>query len=94
MEYQEKLTDIYSPKMAKDFTELLSVSNNVLNIIPYYHWELIESDPDDNKFVDCAIAANADFIITNDGHYNILGSIDFPKLTTKTLQEFSEFMED
>ena len=34
MEYQEKLTDIYSPKMAKDFTELLSVSNNVLNITP------------------------------------------------------------
>lgn len=57
-------------------------------ITPYYHFELIKADPDDNKFVDCAIAAVARCIVTNDNHYNILKQIDFPKVITETLEEF------
>lgn len=46
-------------------------------------------DPDDNKFVDCAIAENATFIVSNDSHFSVLREIDFPKLILKSLQEFS-----
>lgn len=91
-EYEEKLSQVYSPKLAKDFKELLAVSISVLNVNPYYHWNLISSDPDDNKFVDCAVAADADFIVTDDGDYKILNSIDFPRLTIKNLDEFSQLM--
>ncbi len=44
----------------------------------YYYWDLLAIDVDDNKFVDCAIAANADYIITVDRHFDVLHSIDFP----------------
>ena len=37
-------------------------------------WTLISilQDKDDNKFVDCAIAANARFIVSEDGHFKYL----------------------
>ena len=47
-------------------------------------------DYDDNKFVDCVLKANADFIIIHDKHFNILQNIDFPKIDTLSAQEFME----
>ena len=46
----------------------------------HYNWRLITIDPDDNKFIDCAVAANADYLVTNDKHFNVLKEIDFPKV--------------
>ena len=59
-----------------------------LFITPYFKFQLIDDDPDDNKFVDCAISANAKYIVTEDHHYNILKHIDFPKVDCITLDEF------
>jgi len=62
---------------------VLQIIENALNVeyvTRYYKWNLIENDPDDNKFADCAIAANAHYIVTHDKHFNILKTIDFPKL--------------
>ena len=44
------------------------------------HFNLITADLDDNKFVDCAISANAHYIVTNDHHYDVLKSINFPNV--------------
>jgi uncharacterized protein len=49
---------------------------------------LITIDPDDNKFVDCAIAAGADYIITNDHHFDILAQISFPEVRVCSAEEF------
>ena len=51
--------------MSSNFIEALLFSENVHQINPYYFWNIMDSDPDDNKFVDCAVVANADFIVTN-----------------------------
>jgi uncharacterized protein len=45
--------------------ELLNLSN-VCQMEPFYNWQLIEADPDDNKFTDCAVACGADYLVTND----------------------------
>jgi predicted nucleic acid-binding protein len=37
----------------------------------------VVADPDDNKFCDCAIAAAADFIVTEDNHFAALKSAGF-----------------
>lgn len=50
---------------------------------------LITKDPDDNKFVDCAIFANADFIVSDDKHFNELGSVEFPKVLVVRLDDFA-----
>ena len=49
-------------------------------VVPYYNFNLIEVDKDDNKFVDCAITAHAKCIVTNDHHYDVLKTIPFPKV--------------
>ena len=55
----------------------------------YIHFDLIEQDVDDNKFVDCAVAADAEYIVTNDSHFNVLKEIDWPKVAVLTIQEFA-----
>ncbi len=50
---------------------------NVELITAYYHFGLL-TDEDDNKFVDCAIAANASFIVSHDKDFDILKNIPFP----------------
>lgn len=54
----------------------------------FYKWGLIEIDKDDNKFVDCAVAGNADYLVSNDKHFNCLKQIEFPKLNLVTMDEF------
>ena len=50
----------------------MDASDDVLHITPSFHFNLITHDPDDNKFADCAIAAEADYIITEDGHFDAM----------------------
>ncbi len=46
------------------------------------------NDLDDNKFVDCYIGGNADFLVTNDHHFTILKKLDFPKLAIISIDDF------
>lgn len=57
---------------------LLSLKNVKRNEI-FFRWNLIAQDADDNKYVDCAIAGNADILVTNDKHFNALKKIGIPK---------------
>ena len=49
--------------------ELIDMSGNLISISPHYQFHVIGNDPDDNAFTDCAIAANADYVITEDRHF-------------------------
>ena len=87
-EYEEILSRYYSTEFAKYTIDTIVSASNVLPTIVFYKWYLIEADLDDNKFVDCAISANARYIITNDRHFNVLKDKDFPKVNTLTIDEF------
>ena len=54
----------------------------------YIHFGLITIDVDDNKFVDCAVAADAEYIVTNDKHFEVLNEIPWPKVSVIRIQEF------
>lgn len=88
-EYIEILQKLVSVDIAENVIKTILNSPFTEFITPYYHFELIQVDMDDNKFVDCAIASNAKCIITNDHHYDILMQIPFPKVVVKTIQEFT-----
>ena len=45
-------------------------------ITPYYRFNLLR-DPDDNKFVDCAVAAGADLLVTHDRGFDVLRQVAF-----------------
>lgn len=63
-EYAEVIARNISGNLARYIVYTIMERNNVRQIVPSYKWNLITADPDDNKFVDCAIAANARFIVT------------------------------
>lgn len=50
--------------------------------------KLIKTDPDDNKFVNCAVIANAKFIVTEDRHFEIVKKCPFPKIEIINLDSF------
>ena len=43
-------------------------------VTPTKHFELVEDDPADNDVIDCAVEANADFLISGDRHLLQLGT--------------------
>lgn len=61
---------------------------NKLKVVLFYHWFLIKNDVDDNKFVDCAVATNADCIVTNDRHFDVVKEVRFPVITVINLGQF------
>ena len=92
-EYLEILTEKVNAEFATNIVGAILRSPFVLRFDPQFHFNLIEADPDDNKFVDCAIIANADFIVSDDSHFRVLQSIPFPKVNVLTLEEFSNTLQ-
>lgn len=78
-EYEEILIQKYSRSVANNFIASLKELPNVRFTQVYFYWRLLY-DEDDNKFVDCAIAAGVDYLITHDKDFNILKQADFPKV--------------
>jgi uncharacterized protein len=91
-EYDEKLSWYYSEYFAEIVLEEILNFPKTEQIEAYFKWQLIEDDKDDNKFVDVAIASNAEFIITNDRHFKILKTINFPKVNILKLEEFKDYL--
>ena len=91
-EYEEVLGNFYSPSLATNTVELLLNLRNAIWVTPFYKWGLIK-DQDDNKFVDCAIACRADYIVTHDRHFNVLSKITFPKVQTVTMEKLRSVLE-
>jgi len=91
-EYEELLSSLYPPEVTKNTLHLLLASHNVEKILPYYKWNLIYVDPEDNKFADCALNASADYIVTNDKHFNILKKIGFPPIKVIDIEMFKKIL--
>ena len=88
-EYEEKLAEKTTPEIARNVLEAITRLHTTVFQQVYFHFGLIEADPDDNKFVDCAVAVDAEYIVTNDTHFNILKQIDWPRLTVIDIKEFT-----
>ncbi len=87
-EYQEILGQQITPTVAENVVLLLLNQRNVRLIDPYFRMGVITADPDDNKFVDCAFAAGADYLVSEDSHFDVLRTTPFPQLDLVTLDEF------
>jgi hypothetical protein len=56
----------FTPEIVQGIvSELTSIAEWV---IPQTHFHLVEDDPADNHVIDCAIAAEADYLVTGDRH--------------------------
>lgn len=88
-EYEEVLNVFYESKtLGGNVCRTILELPQTKMVEVYFNWQLITGDPDDNKYVDCAVASNADCIITNDAHFRVLQSVPFPKVVCLTLEQF------
>ena len=92
-EYEEILAQKATPEIAHNVVEAIANLTTTTMQNTYVHFELLPADADDNKFVDCAIAAEAEYIVTNDRHFDPLRQIPWPKVEIIKLVDFIKEIE-
>ncbi|MBR4197638.1 MAG: putative toxin-antitoxin system toxin component, PIN family [Bacteroidales bacterium] len=89
IEYEEIIAQKTTKEIAHNVVEAIARLHTTHFQETYIHFGLIAQDVDDNKFVDCAIASDAEFIVTNDKHFNVLKELEWPKIVVLTIDEFA-----
>ena len=88
LEYREILEQKNGVEVAENVINFITVMPTTERIEIFFAFNFVRNDADDNKFVNCAISANAHYLISNDNHFSVLNEIDFPKVNWLTLAEF------
>ena len=91
-EYQEVIARNISLWLAETIVTTIINRSNVIKVDPHFHFNLIQSDKDDNKFVDCAIATNARYIVTEDKHFDVLRTVSFPVVSIINIDGFLQIL--
>jgi len=92
LEYEELLTEKTNKDVSRNVIDFLLISPFVLKADIFFNWHLISDDPDDDKFIDCYLSSDAEYLVSNDQHFAKIKQIDFPKINLYSLIEFeSEF---
>lgn len=91
LEYQEIVSSRYGLQKTDATLDFLVLLPNVNLVTPFFKYPVIFTDPSDNKFVECALMGGADFIVSNDRHFQQLNNLDFPPVKVLTYEEFKVF---
>jgi putative PIN family toxin of toxin-antitoxin system len=92
-EYEEIMINHSAPGVAGTVMEIFIESPDVYIQKIFYNWNVIQADPDDNKFFDIAVAADVDYLVTNDRHFDIAKAIPFPKVNIVRADEFLTILQ-
>jgi len=92
LEYEEIIGEHMGYEVAKNVLQIIENAVNTSFVTRYFYWNLIITDTDDNKFVDCALTTNADFIVSHDKHFNLLSRIDFPKIKVISVKKLEKLL--
>lgn len=92
LEYEEKIAEKSTPTIAQNILDGFDDGPNVYYQEIYFTWNLIQNDPDDNKFTDCYIAAGADYLVSNDRHFNVLKNDGFPPVRVVSTEAFLDIL--
>jgi uncharacterized protein len=96
LEYQEVITRLSGAERWRDVAALLELleqlHDNIRHIEPQFRFNVISIDPDDNKFCDCAIAAEANFVVAEDNHFDVLKSAGYKPKPIKPDEFIRQFL--
>ena len=93
-EYTEILAQRTNAVIAENISDLLVTSPDVDKVEIYFKWATIYTDADDNKFVDCALNGNAQLIVTDDKHFDVLRQIPFPSIEIIRTKDFVKMIAE
>ena len=91
-EYEEILAQKINSEVATNVVEAIARLHTTVYQEIYVHFGLIKDDEDDNKFTDCAVASGAEFIVTNDKHFDILKRTPWPDIKVTNINEFIKLL--
>lgn len=95
-EYQEIITQLSGVERWREVAALLELLSqlhqNIRSVETHFRFNVISTDPDDNKFCDCAIAVEADFVITEDSHFDALKSAGYKPKPIKPDEFIRQFL--
>ena len=78
-----------------DLVQLMNLieltAGTLRRVSPHFQFHVIGTDEDDNAFTDCAIAAEADFVITEDKHFDALANAGYKPLPIHPLAFIERF---
>lgn len=81
-----KFSRLGSPQERYDLiTQLMELDNTII-VYPEFELNVIAEDPDDNKFLACAVEANAEVLISGDEH--LLNLEKYQEITILVPTEF------
>lgn len=66
------------------------IKDNAIHVNPKRKIEVIPEDPSDNKFLECAVEAKADYIITGDKHLKKINK--FEGISIITIKKFMQIL--
>lgn len=92
LEYEEIVTREMGSAAAQALLQILENAPNVERINTWFRWNLIAADPDDNKFLDCALACNARYIVSEDRHFQVLKKMPALPVEVLKIEEFRQVM--
>ena len=92
LEYEEILAQRNGPAVAHNVLEALGNLRNVSRHEVRYNWRLPFIDPDDQKFVDAYVAGRADYLVSNDRHFEGLGAAGFPAVRVVSAEVLLELL--
>jgi len=97
MEYEEVVWSrggsAFSARIMHWLSLVASAHQTIRLVHLSFQFNVIASDPDDNKFVDCAITADADYVITEDHHFTRLTNAGYRSQPITPTNFISKYLE-
>jgi putative PIN family toxin of toxin-antitoxin system len=82
----------FAGKLMRMIALVASVHQTIHFSEPFFDFDTIPKDADDNKFANCAIAAHADFVITEDKHFSQLANAGYKPQPTSALEFIERYL--
>ncbi len=92
VEYNEIIGRHMGPEVADLALKAILQLPNLVFVNKYYFWQIVTQDPDDNKFLECAIACNANYIVSEDKHLRGIPTDDFLKVEVVSIADFKAIL--
>lgn len=73
-EYLDVLGRFVSADLLREWADVLTDTTRIIMVEPTERVEAIREDPADNRFLECAVAAGAEAIVSGDHHLLALGT--------------------
>jgi len=91
-EYEEILSRKTSPFFAESIIKVLINKPNLIRISPAWRFHLIDQDPDDNKFIECALDSECYYIVSGDK--DLLTVEEYEGVQIVTVTEFLQILKE